>query len=369
MKILFVCRSFNNMAGGVERMAAALMNEMCARGHDVGLLTWDEAGARAFYDFDPRITWMNLDMGSHLQKAGWALRLRRMVKMRRIISSYAPDVILAFQHGTFLATRLYCVGLSLPIIAAEREAPARFEHIKAGRWQGFIYQSFRLAHKITIQCECYRAEYPAYLRHKIVTISNPVFPAQSFAKPSGDGAVRKILLCAGRLSYQKNQAVLLKAFALLAVDFSNWDLHLVGEGEDRPALEKLRADLGLQTRIFMNGAQKDMAQIYTGAHLLVLPARWEGFPNVIAEALSHGLPCVGFAGCAGTRDLIRDGVNGLLAAWNDNADTLAQTLKTLVRDDAARARMGAQGIEDMKAYAPAVIFTAWENLLREVAGR
>ena len=130
MKILVVCRSFHNMAGGIERMASALMNEMCVRGHDVALLTWDRAGAQTFYEFDPRISWHTLDMGSHLVKAGWSLRFQRMFKMREMLRDIQPDVILAFQHGTFISTRLYAAGMGFPVIAAEREAPARFEHLK-----------------------------------------------------------------------------------------------------------------------------------------------------------------------------------------------------------------------------------------------
>ena len=149
MNLLIVCRSFNNMAGGIERMAAALMNAMCARGHDVSLLTWDSADAQSFYDLDKRINWHSLNLGTHERKAGWILRLRRMWKMRRTVRDINPGVILAFQHGTFLATRLYTAGQGIPVIAAEREAPARFEHLKAGKWQELIYQSFRLAHKIT----------------------------------------------------------------------------------------------------------------------------------------------------------------------------------------------------------------------------
>ena len=208
MKLLIICRSFNNMAGGIERVATALMNEMCARGHDVSLMTWDLAGAKPFYEFDKRIKWVSLNLGTHKKKAGLGLRLKRMFKMRRVLNEIKPDVALAFQHGTFLSTRLYSLGQNIPIIAAEREAPARFKHLKAGKWQNLIYQSFRLAKNITIQCESYRNDYPSYLRNRITTIPNPVFPVTSFASPAGEPGKRKTLLSVGRLGYQKNHGIL-----------------------------------------------------------------------------------------------------------------------------------------------------------------
>lgn len=357
------------MAGGIERMATALMNDMCEREHDVSLLTWDLAQANAFYEFDNRIKWYNLNLGGHKEKAGWALRFKRMQKMRSLLKDIQPDVIMAFQHGTFISTRLYLSGLGFPIIAAEREAPARFEHLKAGKWQWLIYQSFRLATRITIQCESYRNDYPAYLRHKIKCIPNPVFPASKFSKPAGLDQDAKILLCVGRLGYQKNQTILIQAFSMICDAFPNWSLHLAGEGGDRSTLETQIKDLGLTKRVILLGAVQDVSELYCTSHLLCLPSRWEGFPNVVAESLSHGLPVVGFEQCAGTRDLIEDSHNGLLANGNNDAASLADTLNKAMTNDLMRAAMGEEGRKSMAAFSPRNIFDQWEAFFKEITDR
>lgn len=367
MNLLLVCRSFNNMAGGVERMGTALMNEMCRRGHEVSLLTWDRSEAEAFYKFDERIAWHCLDMGDYMKKAGWGLRLKRARWVRCFVKKLKPDVILAFQHGTFLSTRLFTYGLGIPTIAAERNAPSRFEHLQVGRYRNLIFQTFRLAQRITIQCESYCNEYPAYLRSRIVTIPNPVFPAQSHACPQGEPGEQKTLLSIGRLSYQKNYFVLIRAFAVLCKDFPQWRLVIAGEGEDRKRLEAEIAESGLSDKVTLPGAADDVGSLYSQSHLLCLPSLWEGFPNVLAEALSHGLPGVGFAGCAGVRDLIQDGENGLLAEGNGNVESLAGCLQTLMADDEKRVRMGQAGIRSMKAYNPEQIFDTWEKFLKETA--
>ena len=69
--ILFACRNFNNMAGGVERMASLIMNEMIKRGHKVVLLTWDPINANSHYYLNPKICWHKLDLGSPNEKASW----------------------------------------------------------------------------------------------------------------------------------------------------------------------------------------------------------------------------------------------------------------------------------------------------------
>jgi glycosyltransferase involved in cell wall biosynthesis len=369
MKILFLCRSFDNMAGGIERMAAALMNEMCRRGHSVTLITWDRAGAKSFYPLDPKIEWHTLDLGSHRAKAGWKTRMLRLRKMRQLVEQTNPDIALAFQFGTFISTRLFTLGIGLPVIAAEREAPARFNHLKGKESKHLVYMGLCLAKKITIQCESYRNEYPLFLRNKIISIPNPVFAAKTFADPSGENAAQKTLLCVGRLSWQKNQAVLIRAFSKIAEQFPDWNLILAGEGEDRHSLESLISDLDLKQRISLPGAVQDTGKLYTASHLFCLPSRWEGFPNALAESLAHGLPAIGFSGCAGTRDLLRNGYNGLLAEGNDNPESLAETLSTLMQDNELRRKMGAAAIESVKKFEPVNIFSAWENLLKKEAKR
>lgn len=356
------------MAGGIERMSIAIMNDFVRRGHDVALITWDKKDAAAFYKMDSRIAWHRLNIGDPALRAGVAVRVRRALAVRRLVRAFAPDVMIGFQHGTFLGLRIFTALMNIPVIAAERSAPDRFAYSREGRNREVILQSMRLADAVTIQCESYRASYPAYLHARMHTIPNPVFPADHYADPRG-GAGAKMLLSVGRLSYQKNYPVLLKAFAALASDHPDWSLTIAGEGEAHDELLNMIAALNMQGRIHLLGAVQDVASLYRRAQLFCLPSLWEGFPNALAEAMAHGLPCVGFAQCAGVRDLIRDGENGALAAGQNDADALADTLRTLMGDDDMRARLGHNAIKSVAAYAPDQIFAQWETLFRDVASR
>lgn len=368
MRILFACRAFVNVAGGVERMAIAAMNELCQRGHQVALLTWDAPEGEAFYAMDERIEWRRLGLGDPKYRAGLGLRLRRAFKVRRVLAELAPDVAIAFQEGTFRAVRLYGLGFRLPMIAAERNSPSRFDFVTQGsRSQSF--QWLRLADCITVQCESYRDLYPPFLRHKIVAIPNPVFPARGRAALAGERQEQHVLLSVGRLSFQKNQVALVQAFARLASWFPQWRLDIAGEGEHRAEVEAEIAKCGLNDRVRLLGAVKDVSSLYCAGDLFCLASRWEGFPNALAEALAHGLPAVGYARCCGINELIEPGRNGLLAAGNDNVESLADTLGQLMADAAARRAMGAAAVESMRAYAPEAVFDRWERVLAGVAER
>lgn len=367
MKLLFVCRMFDGVAGGVERMAVTLMNAMCDRGHGVSLLTWDQSGAECFYPLDSRIHWHCLDMGDPMVVAGWWLRLTRMARIRSLVAREQPDVVVAFQLGPFLTVRLAILGLGTPVVAAERNAPSRFDHTRAGKHRALLFQTFRLAARVTVQLESYRDGYPAYLRSRIVAIPNPVQPAARFADPLGRSGEHKILLTLGRLSYQKNQETLIRAYAPLADRFSDWSLRIVGDGEDRGKLEQLARELGIGSRVVFAGAVCDVSAEYVAAQLFCLPSLWEGFPNALAEALSHGIPAIGFRACSGINELIRPGENGLLVDEDFSAEALSTALRRLMLDDDMRVRLGRQATGISQAYRLNPIITEWERLFGSIA--
>jgi glycosyltransferase involved in cell wall biosynthesis len=363
---LFVARAIGNMAGGVERMIISIMNALSPY-HEVSLLTWDRDSATAFYPMGPRIRWYRLDIGDPRVKASLGTILARLAKVRRLANDIAPDVIVCFQGGSFRSMQFYTAGLGIPLIAAERTSPSLYNHANSSRVRFIEHQAFRFARRITIQFERYRDLYPGYLRSRMVAIPNPVLPAARLARPDVAGVEgRWRLLSVGRLGYQKNFSVLIDAFSLLSKRFSDWDLRIVGEGEDRHTLEaQLARRPDLKGRVCLPGAIKNVEQEYLSAHLFCLPSRWEGFPNALAEALAHGLPAVGFAGCDGIPDLIKPHQNGALAKGNRDAVALAETLAPLMADSRRRFSLGKNAVGSVACYEPDEIFRLWEKVLRE----
>lgn len=368
MRLLFVCRVFERGVGGVERMAILLMNAMAERGHEVSLFTWDEAGAQAYYPMSEAIRWHRLDMGDATRPADWPLRVARMRRFRRLATSPKPDVVVAYQHGPFLFAALSTLATGVPVVLAERNAPDRFDYLRAGRRRGFVFATMRLARAVAVQFESYIGRYPPYLRSRMVAIPNPVHAVEAYAQPVAARA-RRILLSVGRLSYQKNFSTLLRAFALVSEACPEWRLRIVGDGEEREALTALAEELGIGERVSMDGPARDVSAEYQSADLFCLPSLWEGFPNAIAEAMAHGLPVVAFRQCAGMGELIVPGRNGEMADGNGNPNTLAATLRALMENPGARERLGREARKVVEAYRPEDVFDRWERLFRKLVTR
>ena len=369
MRILLNSRKYDGIVGGVERMSIALMNEMVRRGHQVAMMSLDPPTAQAFYPIDPAIDWTRIDIGDPSRRATLREILARRAAMRDVIRRFRPDVGVGFQQGAFVSLAAAALGTGLPVIAAERNAPHRFEHLKDGHGRAFQYQSFRLARFLTVQFESYREHYPSHVRSRIVSIPNPVPPSNEFADPAGKPGERKTLLCVARLCDQKNQPVLVKAFAQLANGFADWDLVLVGDGDERPAREAIANANLAPERVRFTGPQANVTPYYCAAQLFCLSSRWEGFPNALAEAMTHGLPAVAFADCAGANGLIKSGRTGLLASPAGDPTGLARVLSELMGDADRRVALGAAAREVIAEYTPKAVFDQWEALFERAAAR
>ena len=360
---MLACRSINKMAGGVERQIIALANELSRRDHSVALFTSDEDSAVAFYPLVSDVCWYRLGMGNPLHKASWPLRLKRMKKVRRILKEFRPEVVVAFQPGTFIGLRFYGLGLGIPMIASLRNAASIFDFTRAGQKKNRIYQLLRMADRITVQFPSYVDALPPFLRRRARVIPNAIEQAKECVHPDEPHKGEWTLLAVGRLSFQKNYHLLIGAFGQLAKQFSNWSLVIAGEGGEYDKLEKSIVELDMSKRVRLLGNVEDVESLYVRSHLFCQPSLWEGFPNSLSEALAHGLPSVGFAHCSGVNELITHGENGLLA---ESENSLAKSLATLMESPERRRAMGKKAVESMEQYRPERCFDAWERVLGEV---
>lgn len=152
-----------------------------------------------------------------------------------------------------------------------------------------------------------------------------------------------IIVCVGRLSPEKGQAGLLRAFAGLVAKRTNLQLRLVGDGPDREGLEALSKDLGIAAAITFVGRLPEVNTLseIASSDLLVLPSFMEGLPIVLMEAMALGVPVVA-SRVAGIPELVEDGQTGLLFAPS-NWDELEHQIERLLTDKPLYAAVSERG--------------------------
>jgi glycosyltransferase involved in cell wall biosynthesis len=187
------------------------------------------------------------------------------------------------------------------------------------------------------------------------------------ASPEGSPVLR--LLNVGRLVWQKGQDTLLDACALLQEAGLGFHLTIVGEGEERAALEERRRRLGLEQAVSMPGAwsAERVFAAYAEADLFALSSVSEGFGLVLVEAMASGLPVVAPA-LPGMDEIVTDGVDGRLVPARSARD-LADAVLELARDPEKRRRFAQEGAAKARArYDNRTVVSRFSGLLAGAAG-
>ena len=165
-------------------------------------------------------------------------------------------------------------------------------------------------------------------------VSDPP-PLVMMADPASSSGVEGRVLSVGRLIADKGMDLVIDAVAAQGLRLS-----IAGDGPLRAALEERAQRAGADCRFEGFATRERLDTLYRGAGVVVLAARrGEGLPNVLLEAMAHGRPVIATP-CAGTQDLLVDGVNGLLVPADD-AGALAAALARLAREPGLALRLGA----------------------------
>ncbi len=176
-----------------------------------------------------------------------------------------------------------------------------------------------------------------------------------------------ILYPAAALNRVKNQKLLIEAFALLASDFPEWNVRLLGKDTTpyASACRRLVERKGLGDRIEFVGFTKDLPSEYSRAAFVAFPSTLEGFPLALLEAAQFALPAVAQNGLPGVADIVLDGETGLVSAASPRA--YAESLRRLMSDDALRRRLGERARTFCaERYSRERILDEWESLLGDI---
>lgn len=199
-------------------------------------------------------------------------------------------------------------------------------------------------------------------RDRLVHIPNP--SPQALGEELAE-LTAPVAITGGRLESGKAFPRMVHAFADVADEHPEWQLHIHGSGGAEESIRRAIARHGMEGRVLLKGFTPDFDAALREASMFLMTSRSEGFPMVLLEAMAVGLPLVAYDVPRGPADLIEDGVTGRLLADGDRAG-FAAALRELMGDVDLRRRMGRAGADTAAEYAPERIRQRWLDLLAEL---
>ncbi len=287
-------------------------------------------------------------------------------KLRDELRQLNPDVCvcpLADGHQMLWAVTL--LGTGIPYVCSERHSPATIENMFSSREVRLAAMSG--ADAIHLMFQSFVQSIPEIWHERIHVIPNAVDIPSKQAMPKGENDKNYKILWLARLDDDLKQwRLAIDAFALIAKQYPQWEMHIAGDGQDRSKVKTYAAELHLDKQLVLLGEVHDVESAYASSHIYCFSSRTEGMPNSLLEAMSSGLACIAFAKCEGVQELIEHEHNGLIVE-DMTTEAMAKGLERLILDAELRQRLGDNARLSMQKYNEGSIFDAWDSLIKKAA--
>lgn len=344
-----ICFFIDNIShiGGTERVCLLIANELVKQGYNIFILNKSKPN-KIFYSVSDAIS---ID---YLEENNSGNYLKQILKLRKFLKKNQIDTIIDVDTSFAPITEIARFMLKVKHIA--------WEHFNASFGKCSLRQrigrktALYFADKLVLLTQSDRENYPKKKKN-VCVISNPL----SFVPDKTATLENKQIISIGRLSSQKGFDYLIDAFAIFSKNFPDWKLKIAGDGELREELTTQISNHGLNDKIELLGVRQDIVAILQESSIYVMSSRYEGFPMVLLEAMSCGVPAVSFDCPCGPRNIIKENCGFLVEPGNIQA--LADNIAILATDREKRIIFGNNSREEVKQYKIENIINKWLEII------
>ena len=374
MNLLYCHCSLYN-PGGMERVLLNKVKWLTGAGHRVTVVTTDQQGRPPFYEFPEGVELIDLGINYSLdnnkplyRRIPAYLRKRRLHRQRltEVLMRKRPDVTVSLypSESSFIPD---IKDGSKKVLELHFNRYFRLQYGRKGltglidRWRSRqdekIARSFDRFIVLTEEDKEYWGNMP-----NISVIGNA-----ALTMPQKSDCTPRRVIAVGRLDFQKAFDRLIDAWEIVKKDKASdgWRLDIFGQGEWRGMLNDMIEKKGLSASAAINAPTADIAAEYAASSILAMTSHYEGFPMVMVEAMSAGLPVVTFGYKCGPRDIVTPGTDGIIVPDGDTA-AFADALLKLMADDSLRQRMGQAAAGVVDRYSEPRVMGQWMSLFENI---
>jgi glycosyltransferase involved in cell wall biosynthesis len=378
MRIVY-CIIDSSRSGGMERSICCKANYLAdVAGYEVTIITTDRKGKPNFYDYSSAIQFIDLDINyNESDSLSFFWRIRAQIKKRELHKERLTTTLFDISPDICISTYTH----ELSILSQIKDGSKKIAEIHFCRpYKKIQYElksKFSLHRIFALAAEKRKRKfihnYDAFVvltkedreRWKGITkiecIPNPL----PFYTDRVNNDSSKQIISVGRLAYEKGYPMLIGAWAKIAHKYPDWKLAIVGEGEDKPLLQRLIFQKDLMGSVSIHPPQEHIKEVYLDSSFYVMSSFYEGFGLVLTEAMACGLPCVSFDCPSGPAEIIKHGEDGLLIATKDIAK-LAEAMSLLIEDKEMRLEMSENAKINVKRFLPERIMPRWIALFEKI---
>ena len=320
--------------GGMERVMSELAHYFCKQMDlEVHLLLYG-IKRDVFYDLPENISIHRPSFTFNNKLRTWST-LRTIFWLRKEIKLLGANTILSFGELWNNFVLLSTLGLKNPVFVSDRCQPNKSLGKLHDLLRNWLYPK---AAGVICQTQTAKEIYRNMFHHEnFVVIGNPIRNIE----PNPKIQKENIVLTVGRLIMSKHHDELIKMFA--GINPVDWKMVIVGDDalrqKNKARLEQLVVDLEMHGKIELVGKRSDVDDFYNRAKIFAFTSSSEGFPNVIGEAMSAGLPVIAYDCIAGPSDLVENEKTGFLIPLY-NKELFKKQLREMLLNENLRESMG-----------------------------
>lgn len=377
MNILYCVPALYN-PGGMERILTEKVNYLAnLEGYNLFVFTTDQDNRPLYFKLDDRVTvhHSNLNFNQYfscnfLEKYLGTKKLLRLYEqqLQAYIKKNSIDLIvslggkeLEFLHRMKTNSAKICeLHFSIDIrkqFILSRGTNPLFKLIAKYRAWEMIQQTKKLDQLVVLTKE---DEEKLKLTHQNVTqIYNfsPLVPTEK--APLN----QKKIVAVGKLDPQKGFDLLIEACTFIK-NWDGWALEIYGQGPDEEQLRSQISSHHLEQHIFLKGITQKVAEVYNSASFYVLSSRFEGFPMVLLEAISFGLPIVSFDCVTGPNEVVHNDDCGILVD-DGNTEKLGEAIQRLIENRKEREEKSERAFQKSRIFSKDEIMKQWLELFKK----